>query len=57
MTDAALLEQIRAVLAASPFYGEGHRKGIVKLMACRPGTGERAAADLFSGHHSGASLL
>jgi hypothetical protein len=31
--------------------------GIVKLMACRPGTGERAAADLFSGHHSGASLL
>ena len=25
-SDAALLEKIRAVLAASPFYGEGHRK-------------------------------
>ena len=26
MPDAALLEAIRAVLAASPFHGEGHRK-------------------------------
>jgi transposase InsO family protein len=26
MPDAALLEEIRAVLAASPFHGEGHRK-------------------------------
>jgi transposase InsO family protein len=26
MPDAALLEQIRAVLSASPFHGEGHRK-------------------------------
>ncbi len=25
-TDAALTEKIRAVLAGSPFYGEGHRK-------------------------------
>ncbi len=25
-TDAALLEEIRAVIAASPFHGEGHRK-------------------------------
>lgn len=25
-TDAELLEQIRAILAASPFHGEGHRK-------------------------------
>ena len=25
-TDAGLLEQIRAILAASPFHGEGHRK-------------------------------
>jgi hypothetical protein len=26
MPDAALLDAIRAVLAASPFHGEGHRK-------------------------------
>ena len=26
MPDAALVEAIRAVLAASPFHGEGHRK-------------------------------
>jgi len=26
MPDSALLEAIRAVLAASPFHGEGHRK-------------------------------
>jgi hypothetical protein len=26
--DAALLGKIREVLAASPFYGEGHRKGV-----------------------------
>jgi hypothetical protein len=26
MPDAALLVAIRAVLAASPFHGEGHRK-------------------------------
>jgi len=25
-SDAALLEKIREVIAASPFYGEGHRK-------------------------------
>lgn len=25
-SDAVLLEKIREVLAASPFYGEGHRK-------------------------------
>jgi transposase InsO family protein len=30
-TDAALLEQIRAVLAASPFLGEGHRKVWARL--------------------------
>jgi len=30
-SDAALLEQIRAVLAASPFYGEGHRKVWARL--------------------------
>jgi len=30
-SDAALLEKIRAVLAASPFYGEGHRKVWARL--------------------------
>ena len=31
MPDAALLEAIRAVLAASPFHGEGHRKVWARL--------------------------
>ncbi len=30
-SDAALLEKIRAVLAASPFYGEGHREVWARL--------------------------
>lgn len=30
-SDAGLLEQIRAVLAASPFHGEGHRKVWARL--------------------------
>jgi putative transposase len=30
-SDAALLEKIRGVLAASPFYGEGHRKVWARL--------------------------
>src|SRR5712692_2834981 len=30
-TDAALTEKIRAVLAGSPFYGEGHRKVWARL--------------------------
>src|SRR5260370_18794167 len=30
-SDTALLEKIREVLAASPFYGEGHRKGWARL--------------------------
>src|SRR3989304_5113477 len=30
-SDAALLEKIRAVLAESPFYGEGHRKVWARL--------------------------
>ena len=32
-TDAELLEQIRAILAASPFHGEGHRKIWARLRA------------------------
>src|SRR4051794_27255319 len=31
MPDAALLEAIRAVLTASPFHGEGHRKVWARL--------------------------
>jgi transposase InsO family protein len=31
MPDAALVEAIRAVLAASPFHGEGHRKVWARL--------------------------
>ncbi len=31
MPDAALVERIRAVLSASPFHGEGHRKGWARL--------------------------
>ena len=35
MPDGALLEAIRAVLAASPFHGEGHRKVWARLrMRC-----------------------
>ena len=30
-SDAVLLEKIREVLAASPFYGEGHRKVWARL--------------------------
>ncbi|NOK33191.1 hypothetical protein HMI49_08300 [Corallococcus exercitus] len=33
LTDAALLEAIRGVLAASPFLGEGHRKVWARLRA------------------------
>ena len=31
MPDPALLEQIRGVLSASPFHGEGHRKVWARL--------------------------
>jgi hypothetical protein len=31
MPDAALVERIRGVLAASPFHGEGHRKVWARL--------------------------
>ena len=36
MPDAALLEQIRAVLSASPFHGEGHRKVWAKPVKVPP---------------------
>jgi putative transposase len=37
MPDAALLDAIRGVLAASPFHGEGHRK----VLCGRPGFDNR----------------
>jgi len=36
MPDAGLLTAIRAVLAASPFHGEGHRKVWARLRAGVP---------------------
>ena len=33
MSDAALTAAIRGVLAASPFHGEGHRKGLGTICA------------------------
>ena len=43
MPDAALVEVIRAVLAASPFHGEGHRKVWARLPIKKAtGLGERA---------------
>ena len=39
MPDAALVEAIRAVLAGSPFHGEGHRKLWARLR--RPGCARR----------------
>ena len=35
MADAALLVAIRAILAASPFHGEGHRKNLGQIAGCR----------------------
>jgi len=38
MTDAALTVAIRAVLAASAFHGEGHRKVWARLLHTGTGT-------------------
>jgi putative transposase len=34
LSDAALTEAIRAMLAASPFHGEGHREVWARLRRC-----------------------
>ena len=34
-SDAALTAAVRAVIAASPFHGEGHRKIWARLQECR----------------------
>lgn len=50
-TDAALLEQIRAVLAASPFHGEGHRKVWARLRIAGIRTSLRRVLRLMREHH------
>jgi putative transposase len=51
MADAALLEQIRAVLAASPFHGEGHRKVWARLRIAGIRTSRRRVLRLMREHH------
>jgi hypothetical protein len=47
MPDAALVEAIRAVLAASPFHGEGHRKVWARLRHARVRTAKRRVLRLM----------
>jgi len=47
MPDAALLAAIRAVLAASPFHGEGHRKVWARLRAAGTRTSLRRVLRLM----------
>ena len=47
MADAALLEAIRAVLAASPFHGEGHRKVWARLRHQGPRTSKERVRRLM----------
>jgi len=60
MPDAGLLEAIRAVLAASPFHGEGHRKVWARLRAAGVRTSRRRVlrlmreADLLAPSRAGA---
>ena len=46
MPDAALVEAIRAVLSASPFHGEGHRKVWARLRVA--GRSEEHTSELQS---------
>ena len=50
MPDAALLEAIRAVLAASPFHGEGHRKVWARLRMQGVRTSRRRVLRLMREH-------
>jgi putative transposase len=50
MPDAALLEAIRGVLAASPFHGEGHRKVWARLRHAGVRTSERRVLRLMGAH-------
>ena len=50
MPDAALLEAIRGVLAASPFHGEGHRKVWARLRHAGVRTSKRRVLRLMRAH-------
>jgi putative transposase len=50
MPDAALVEAIRAVLAASPFHGEGHRKVWARLRHAGFRTSKRRVLRLMGAH-------
>jgi putative transposase len=50
MPDAALVEAIRAVLAASPFHGEGHRKVWARLRHAGVRTSKRRVLRLMGAH-------
>jgi len=50
MPDAALLEAIRGVLAASPFHGEGHRKVWARLRHAGVRTSKRRVLRLMGAH-------
>lgn len=50
MPDAALVEAIRAVLAASPFHGEGHRKVWARLRMAGVRTSLRRVLRLMGEH-------
>jgi transposase InsO family protein len=50
MPDAALVEAIRAVLAASPFHGEGHRKVWARLRHAGVRTSKRRVLRLMRVH-------
>src|SRR6187549_3912948 len=47
MSDAALVEAIRAVLTASPFHGEGHRKVWARLRVAGVRTSKRRVLRLM----------
>ena len=50
MPDPALLEAIRAVLTASPFHGEGHRKVWARLRVAGVRTSKRRVLRLMREH-------
>ncbi len=53
MPDAALVERIRAVLCASPFHGEGHRKVWARLRFAGVRTSRRRVLRLMGSGEQG----
>ena len=51
MPDAALVEAIRAVLTASPFHGEGHRKVWARLRVAGVRTSKHQVLQLMRANH------